>query len=60
MKQVTFAPLAFEKKKKQTRWERFLAEMDAVMPWAELLSVIEPRYPKPGYRDRQPMPLEQF
>ncbi len=30
MKQTTFASLAFDKKKKQTRRERFLAEMEAV------------------------------
>ncbi|MCL2877035.1 MAG: transposase, partial [Betaproteobacteria bacterium] len=44
--------------KKQTRRERFLSEMEAVIPWPELLSLIEPHYPKPGRRDRQPMPLE--
>ena len=32
MKQTTFASLAFERKKKQTRWERFLAEMEKVVP----------------------------
>ncbi|MCC4118782.1 IS5 family transposase [Aromatoleum toluclasticum] len=58
MKQTTFASLAFERKKKQTRRERFLAEMDAVVPWAALLAVIEPHYPKAGRRGRQPMPME--
>src|SRR6266581_332871 len=58
MKQTTFASLAFERKKKQTRRERFLAEMDAVVPWAALLGVIEPHYPKAGRRGRRPMPLE--
>jgi len=57
MKQSTFASLAFEGKKKQTRRERFLAEMEAVVPWSELLSVIEPYYPKSGGRGRQPMSL---
>lgn len=57
MKQTTFASLAFEQKKKQTRRERFLAEMDAVVPWAALLAVIEPHYPKAGRRGRPPMPL---
>jgi IS5 family transposase len=58
MKQKTFASLAFEHKKKQTRRERFLSEMDALIPWSGLLSVIEPHYPKAGRRGRQPMPLE--
>jgi IS5 family transposase len=47
----------FEGKKKQTRRERFLAEMEAVVPWSELLAVIEPHYPTAGRRGRQPMPL---
>ncbi len=57
MKQTTFASLAFESKKKLTRRERFLREMEAVVPWARLLKRIEPHYPKAGH-GRQPMPLE--
>ncbi len=57
MKQTTFASLAFERKKKQTRRERFLAEMEAVVPWAALLAVIEPHYPTTGRRGRPPMSL---
>ena len=34
MQQTTFASVAWEKKGKITRRERFLAEMDAVIPWA--------------------------
>jgi len=58
MKQTSFASLAFEQKKKPTRRELFLAEMEAVVPWSALLAVIEPHYPKAGRRGRQPMPLE--
>jgi len=58
MKQESFASIAFEQKKKQTRRERFLTEMDALIPWPGLLSVIEPYYPKAARRGRQPMPLE--
>ncbi len=57
MKQTTFASLAFEQKKKQTRRERFLAEMEAVVPWAALLAVIEPHYPTTGRRGRPPLAL---
>ena len=57
MKQTTFASLAFERKKKQTRRERFLAEMEKVVPWAALLAAIEPHYPTTGRRGRPPMPL---
>lgn len=59
MKQQTFASLVFQAKKKQTRREKFL-EMEAVVPWSELLAVIEPHYPKAGRRGRQPMPLESM
>lgn len=57
MKQTTFASLAFDSKKKLTRRERFLNEMDAVVPWARLTKLITPHYPKAG-SGRQPMPLE--
>jgi IS5 family transposase len=33
--------------------------MDAVIPWPGLVSLIEPRYPKPG-RDRPPLELERM
>lgn len=56
MKQASFAALAWETKKKVTRRERFLGEMEAVIPWAELLAVIEPHYAK-GARGRPPMDL---
>lgn len=56
MKQTSFATLAWETKKKITRRERFLGEMGAVVPWTELLAVIEPHYGK-GERGRPPMPL---
>ena len=57
MKQTTFASLAFERKKKQTRRECFLAEMEAVVPWAVLLAVTEPHYPTAVRHGRPPMPL---
>ena len=34
---MSFASLAYENKKKKTRREKFLEEMDKVIPWAELL-----------------------
>ena len=57
MKTVTFAGLAYENKKKKTRRERFLDEMDEVIPWDKLAQVIIKHYPKAG-NGRQPMPLE--
>jgi len=57
--QRTFADLAWSTKGKVTRRERFLAEMNAVIPWARLESLIEPHYPKAG-DGRQPMGLEKM
>ena len=48
MKQMSFSDLAYRTKKKQTRRERFLQEMDGVLPRAMLLKPIERKYPKPG------------
>ncbi|MGH7702906.1 MAG: IS5 family transposase, partial [Gemmatimonadales bacterium] len=57
--QRTFASLAWSSKGKTTRRERFLAEMDAVIPWPRLLALIVPHYPKAG-RGRQPLGLEKM
>jgi IS5 family transposase len=57
MKQRTFAASAWDRKGKVTRRERFLAEMDAVIPWGRLLGLIEPHYPKAG-NGTQPLPME--
>ena len=58
--QRTFAGDAWTGKKKVTRRERFLAEMNAVIPWATLLALIVPHYPTAGKRGRPPMPLERM
>jgi IS5 family transposase len=59
MTEPTFASLAWDRKGKVTRRERFLAEMDAVIPWGRLTALIEPHYPKAG-QGTQPMPLERM
>ncbi len=55
--QASFADLEYNAKRRLTRRERFLNEMEAVVPWDELLAVIGPYYPTTGRRGRQPMPL---
>lgn len=55
--QLTFADSEFSSKRRQTRKEIFLSRMDAILPWAKLLAVIEPVYPKAG-NGRRPYPLE--
>ena len=55
MKQSSFSDLAYEHKKKTTRKERFLSEMEAILPWDELLKPIMEKYPKAG-QGRHPIP----
>jgi IS5 family transposase len=59
MNSLSFASLAYDNKKKKTRREKFLQEMDKVIPWRELIQIIERHYPKAG-NGRQPMPLERM
>ncbi len=58
-KMISFSSLVYETKKRKTRREKFLEEMDQVIPWEELLKITRKRYPKKG-NGRQPMPLEQM
>lgn len=58
MTQLTFGDAEYSGKRKQTRREAFLAEMDRVVPWKVLLALIEPHYPKSGRPGRQPYKLE--
>jgi transposase, IS5 family len=59
MRQLTFSNSGFEVHHKATRRERFLAEMEAVVPWAALCALIEPHYPK-GDRGRPPIGIERM
>ena len=45
-KQFGFGDYEQSPAKKRTRRERFLAEMDSVVPWSALIDLIEPTYPK--------------
>jgi len=58
-KQPAIPGLRDAMKKKVTRREQFLAEMEAVVPCGRLLALIAPHYPKAGPKGgRRPMPLE--
>ncbi len=64
MKQQTLAMAAdqgegFERFRRPTRRDVFLQSMDAIVPWAELCTVIEPHYPKAG-KGRPPVGLERM
>jgi transposase, IS5 family len=59
MKQQTLA--GFERYAKTTRRAKFLADMDRIMPWFELMVVVEPIYPKVSeVGGRPPLPLERM
>ncbi|SEK16215.1 MULTISPECIES: IS5 family transposase [unclassified Variovorax] len=57
MSQISFSDAEQAGKRKKTRREIFLAEMELVVPWKALLKVIEPHYPVAG-RGRRPYPLQ--
>ena len=63
-RQMTLATEAdggFEKHRKSTRRDIFLAEMDEVVPWKDLCAQIEPVYPKGQERGgRRPIGLERM
>lgn len=56
MDQLTFAEAEYNTKKRKTRREKFLEQMDALIPWKQLERKIQCHYPKNG-QGRQPYPL---
>ena len=58
-RQGSFAQAEYAGKKKQTRRDKFLAEMEQVVPWARLVDRLQPFYPK-GERGRPPVGLERM
>jgi IS5 family transposase len=55
MSQRSFASAEYAMKKKHTRREKFLDEMQRIVPWSRLIAVIEPLYPKSGRVGRPPI-----
>jgi len=58
--QLTFAQAEYAAKKKVTRRERFLQEMEQVLPWSALHALIKPHYyleegRGPGHGDPSPL-----
>jgi len=47
--------MEYAAKKRVTRRDRFLGELEVLVPWAELVGAIESFYPKAGHRGRQPV-----
>jgi IS5 family transposase len=58
-KQLGFGDYEQTTARKRTKRERFLCQMQAVVPWKALINLIEPYYPKTGSKGgRPPYPLE--
>src|SRR5215213_3364343 len=57
--QGSFSQAEYAGKKKQTRRDKFLAEMEQVVPWVRLVERLRPLYPK-GERGRPPIGLERM
>lgn len=58
--QASFSDLEYAAKKKQTRRDRFLTQLDALTPWVALVAAIEPFYPKGRGAGRPPIGLERM
>ena len=60
MQQQTFADASFARYRKPTRRERFLDEMNRVVPWADLAAAIAPIYPNAEGPGHQPVGVERM
>jgi IS5 family transposase len=58
--QASFSDLEYDAKKRLTRRDRFLAEIESVTPWTLLVAELEPFYPKGEGRGRPPIGLEKM
>jgi IS5 family transposase len=62
MKQLSFAQAEYATKRKVTRRERFLAEMEQIVPWEALIAALKPYYFPDAYTGpgRRPIGLERM
>ena len=58
--QSSFSELEYAAKKKQTRRDRFLAQLEAVTPWKALVATLDPFYPKNEGPGRPTIGLERM
>jgi IS5 family transposase len=58
--QKSFSDLEYAAKKKLTRRDRFLAEIDKVTPWSQLHQLIAPFYPKAEGAGRPPIGMARM
>ena len=58
-RQTTFSDLENASRRRTTKRDEFLRQMDEALPWAELVAVVEPHY-YPGKRGRRPVGVERM
>ena len=58
--QKSFSDLEYAAKKRVTRRDRFLGEINTLTPWSALAAEIEPFYPRGEGRGRPPIGLERM
>lgn len=58
-KQMNFTDIEYTARRKPTKREIFLEQMNALIPWEDCVSMIEPYYPS-GSRGRPPRAIEQM
>jgi IS5 family transposase len=58
--QTSFSELEYAAKKRQTRRDRFLADIEAITPWTSLVQVIAPHYPRNHGAGRPVVGLERM
>lgn len=58
--QSSFSELEYAAKKKVTRRDRFLSEIEAITPWVELERTVAPFYPSGRGRGRPPIGLSRM
>lgn len=56
---MSFAQAEYVGKKKVTRREKFLSDIESVLPWARLVGVVQSHYPR-GERGRPPIGIERI
>ena len=60
MEQLSFSDLetSLRRETRKTRTERLTERLEKLVPWSDLLALIQPFYYESGRRGRQPFPLE--
>jgi len=58
--QANLSDLEYGAKKRVTRPDRFLSEIEAVTPWSALVAEIEPFYPRGEGRGRPPIGVQRM